>query len=228
MRRTVMYERIKAAAQTHRATCIILDAVADMFGGKEVERREVRAFIGLLRELCGQTNAAVIILAHPSVEGMRSGRNYSGSTAWNNSVRSRLSLTRPADETGQPENTDLRVLTLEKANRARSGDKIYMTWDDGQFVVTSPEATQSDATQKLEDEAFLACLAQINKDGRTVNTDGHTSAPKKFVELKAGKGFSKAALRRAMNRLLEAGKIRLESYGPPSRRYSRIVENGSN
>src|SRR5262249_6428633 len=46
---TSLFAKIENAAREHNAGCIIFDAVADFFGGNENERREVRAFVGLLR-----------------------------------------------------------------------------------------------------------------------------------------------------------------------------------
>ena len=70
--------------------------------------------------------AAVLFIAHPSVDGIKTGRGYSGSTHWNNSVRSRLYFTdgTSADSEGPP-NPDLRVIELAKSNRARRGEKFH-------------------------------------------------------------------------------------------------------
>src|SRR5262249_53887464 len=48
---TPLFTQNEKAAREHQARCIILDAVADFFGGNENERREVRMFIGMLRGL---------------------------------------------------------------------------------------------------------------------------------------------------------------------------------
>jgi hypothetical protein len=48
---TPLFSEIEKAAGEHNAGCIIFDAVADFFGGNENVRREVRAFVGLLRGL---------------------------------------------------------------------------------------------------------------------------------------------------------------------------------
>jgi archaellum biogenesis ATPase FlaH len=90
---TQLLAQIETIAREHQAGCIIFDAVADFFGGNENERREARAFVGLLRGLAMDLNAAVVFLAHPSVDGIKTGRGYSGSTHWNNAVRSRLYFT---------------------------------------------------------------------------------------------------------------------------------------
>jgi RecA-family ATPase len=61
-----------------------------MFGGDECVRTQVRQFINLLKGLARKHNCAILLLAHPSLTGMNTGTGLSGSTDWNNGVRSRL------------------------------------------------------------------------------------------------------------------------------------------
>src|SRR5262249_36870070 len=136
IRPTETFTEIENAAREHNTGCIIFDAVADFFGGNENDRREVRAFVGLLRGLAMRLGSSGVCIAHPSVDGIKPGRRYSGSTQWNNAVRSRLYFTDAQnDEGGGPPNPDLRVIELAKSNRARRGEKIHMAWEYGRFVV---------------------------------------------------------------------------------------------
>src|SRR5690606_40940583 len=73
----------------------------DLFGGDEINRNQVRRFIGMLRALAIAFDTAVVLLSHPSVQGMQTGTGTSGSTAWNNSVRSRLYLRSEARRVGE-------------------------------------------------------------------------------------------------------------------------------
>jgi hypothetical protein len=52
-----------------------------------------------------------------------------------------------------------------------------------------------------------------------------TYAPTEFAKTKEAKnaGLRKADFEAAMRRLLEAGKIKVEPYGPPSRGWTRLV-----
>ena len=116
---------------------IVVDTVADTFGGNEVTRSDVRQFISWLNGLAARTDAAVLMLAHPSLLGMSSGRGASGSTAWTNGARSHLYLSRPLDEAaGAPvsrEQAD-RVLARKKANYAARGAELGIVWREGAFV----------------------------------------------------------------------------------------------
>ena len=91
VRPTDLYHRLVHETATYQPRLIILDTAADLFGGSEISRNHTRTFISYMRRLALAANnsAAVILLTHPSLEGIRSGSGLSGSTAWHNSVRSR-------------------------------------------------------------------------------------------------------------------------------------------
>jgi KaiC/GvpD/RAD55 family RecA-like ATPase len=222
--RTPLFEQIETAAREHSIGCLIIDAAADVFGGNEVDRHEVRAFLGALRAMALRLNAAIVLLAHPSVDAMKTDRGYSGSTHWNNAVRSRMWFKKLKNELGEPTNPDMRVLELAKSNRARGSELIYMLWSEGRFVVSNKNDTteQSQALQTLEEEAFLECLAEVKRQGRGVHVKGPTAAPATFMGMRKASGFRKDALHRAMQRLLEAGKIVLTTTGPASRQRSHL------
>ena len=61
------------------------------FPGNEIDRRQTRQFVTLLRRLAIDANAAVVLISHPSLTGIASGSGLSGNTAWHNSTRARLS-----------------------------------------------------------------------------------------------------------------------------------------
>ena len=84
-------EYLTKIAMPHRhPKLVVLNSLADFFGGNENDRSQARQFIGLLRGLCTIHKTTVVVLAHPSVQGKLTGTGLSGSTAWNASVRSRL------------------------------------------------------------------------------------------------------------------------------------------
>ena len=86
---TPLFHRLREAARNIRPKLIALDTSADVFGGNENDRAQVRQFIGLIRGMAIAANAAVIIATHPSLTGINSGSGLSGNTAWHNSVRAR-------------------------------------------------------------------------------------------------------------------------------------------
>jgi RecA-family ATPase len=73
--------------------------------------------------MCLRHETAVLLLAHPSASAMASGDGGGFSTAWNNSVRSRLYLRRPKSEDAEAI-ADRRVLEVRKANYGPSGGNL--------------------------------------------------------------------------------------------------------
>ena len=65
-----------------RPRLLILDNLADIFGGDENARDLARQFVSLIRGLAIDLDCTVLMLSHPSLSGMASGRGASGSTAW--------------------------------------------------------------------------------------------------------------------------------------------------
>ena len=101
---------------------IALDTAADMFGGNENDRSQVRQFIGLLRGLAITANAGVLLASHPSLSGITTDSGLSGSTGWHNSVRSRLYFKAAKAAEGDKANPDLRELEVRKNNYGPSGE----------------------------------------------------------------------------------------------------------
>lgn len=93
------YEALLKRSVTYGAGLIVIDNASDTFDSNENERPRVREFIRFLTQLAKLQNAAVLLLAHIDKESAKWGskENYSGSTAWHNSVRSRLFLSLEKD-----------------------------------------------------------------------------------------------------------------------------------
>lgn len=221
---TRLFEAIDQFVAKHRPMLIILDTLADIFGGEENNRAHARQFIGLLRGLCARYDATVVLLAHPSLSGMSSGSGSSGSTAWNNSVRSRLYLDRIRENNEEPD-PDVRVLRTKKANYGRSGEEIKLRWVEGMFKPESgPDSFVVMAAQNGADRLFLDLLAQYAAQGRTVSdTRGANYAPSIFAKDPRANGTTNKGFEGAMMRLFADGKIRIETVGPPSKKRKSIV-----
>jgi RecA-family ATPase len=173
----------------------------------------------MLRGLAIEANAALAILAHPSLSGISSGSGMSGSTAWHNSVRARAYLTHAQTEKGEEPNPDLRELIFKKNNYGPVAERILLRWERGVFV---PEAGCSSleklAADQRVDQRFLQLLAQFTQQGRNLShkQNANSFAPKMFAQEKGadGKKISESAFEGAMTRLFAANKIHVESYGP--------------
>jgi RecA-family ATPase len=220
---TDLYRRLDMRMAAVKPVVVVLDTLADLFPGNENDRAQARQFVGLLRALAIKHDCAVILLAHPSLSGLNSGSGTSGSTAWNNSVRSRLYLERIVQD-GYEANPDARVLRTMKANYGRTGGEINLTWRKGIFEADAP-ATALDrmvSTAKAE-RVFLALLRLVNDQGQTVNSNaGAYYAPKFFADHPKSEGVMKSAFRAAMQTLLAEGKIQIVKSGPASRQTSHL------
>ena len=211
---------------------IVLDTCADFFGGNEIDRGEVRQFLTLLRGLALKADCAILLLSHPSVAGMNTGTGLSGSTAWNNSVRSRLYFTVVKNESGDIPDPDARLLMVMKANYGKNNLQIRMRWADGRFAVDDTLAT-GDGPPGVDrnaraDEVFLALLALLASQDRYVSPKPSASyAPTVFAKHAKAEGFNKRDFTAAMDRLFEAARIKVETTGPLSRQVTRIVATPS-
>ena len=119
------YTELRCLVQSVGAGLVIVDNASDAYGADEIKRREVRAFIRSLGQIAKLANAAVLLLSHVDKLTSRArksegGEGYSGSTAWHNSVRSRLFLSRAEDG----------LLTLEhqKSNFGRLREPLELEW----------------------------------------------------------------------------------------------------
>jgi hypothetical protein len=134
---THQFQDIWTEVLKRRSDFLILDTLADLYGGNEIIRVQVNHFIKtVLGRLILQAKDAgftltVLLLAHPSMSGASSGAGTSGSTAWENSVRARMYMRRP--EKGH---FDERELVRAKANYAQSGEEtvLRMIYQHGYFA----------------------------------------------------------------------------------------------
>lgn len=223
-----LYAELDKRMDDEKPALVVLDTLADLFPGNENDRAQARHFIGLLRGLAIRHDCAVVLLAHPSLSGLNSGSGTSGSTGWNNSVRSRLYLERVAQD-GIEMNPDARVLSTKKANYGRTGGEISLTWRDGVFVADPAEtALDRMAGNAKAERVFIKLLREFTGQGRRVNPSGaSTYAPKLFSEHPDSEAVTKRAFKSAMESLLASGKVRIETEGPASRRVSYLVEVGA-
>jgi len=232
---TALFAELKQAARDLQPRMIALDTAADIFGGAENDRAQVRQFIGLLRGLAIAGNSGVLIAVHPSLTGINTGTGLSGSTAWHNSVRSRAYLTSDKAEDGQ--DSGLRQLDFMKNNYGPLTARVMLQWKSiGKAGVYLPTSSGSSALDKAAADAraehvFLDLLRRYTGQGREVS---HKAGPSYAIALFAKETAAqklaakdkerRKALESAMNRLFEANKIRVDQYGRPSRPYNKIVE----
>jgi RecA-family ATPase len=234
---TALFDRLHEAALDIKPRLIVLDTAADVFGGDENDRAQVRQFIGMLRRLAITADTSVLLTAHPSLTGINNRSGLSGSTMWNNGPRSRLYFQFPPkpkkktgdeDEDEEPTDPDLRVLEVMKANYGPVGETINLRWNKGLFLpISGPDYLDKLATEQKAEQLFLKLLTRFTSQRRNAS-DQPTSngyAPTAFAkedEAKAAK-ISRFAFADAMRRLFAANKIHVEVYGRPSNPHRRLM-----
>jgi RecA-family ATPase len=232
---TPLWHEVRRRALRLGVRLLVVDTAAATFGGNELIRAQVTQFTRVcLGRLALEMNGVVVMCAHPSRAGLASGEGDGASTAWNAGVRARLYFARVEDGEDNAD-ADRRVLTRKKANYASIGDGMELTWRAGVFIRTDQPtaggiigAIEKRTREREVDEIFLACLREVQARGQqagdsTAARDRY--APKLFRTLPAGRACSFGQLKAAMDRLLAAGKIRVEGVRNANRNYvSALVE----
>ena len=115
------------AVVRHRAEVVIIDNASDVFADNENDRTAVRGFMRCLNMIAHVTGAAMLLLAHVDKASVRAGAGldsnstFSGSTAWNNSARSRWAMVR--DDGGAV------AIRHEKCNLGPLQEEIRLEFD---------------------------------------------------------------------------------------------------
>jgi len=200
-----LYHELKLGIEELGLDFVVLDNVAHLFEGNENIRAHVARFIGLLNKLALDSNCAIILIGHPN----KNGDDYSGSTAWQNQVRSHILLKIDAED------DDRRHLTRAKANYARRGEPIVLRFHRGVFRLEDdvpPGATTPIYEQAVE-RRFLVCLDKRNEELKPVSSKekSRTYAPKAFAAMEEAEGAKKDELKAAMDRLMDEGRIEMRT-----------------
>lgn len=207
------YDRLASLIRRTGAKLVALDNLAHLFTGNENDRGEVTQFTNALNRLAGDSGAAILLLGHTNkafTQGHTQGNAHSGSTAWLNAVRSQFVLEHDSK-------TDMRTITLGKANYTRKGEAMRFAWVAGAFELEAdlPPNRGAEMAEILiangENDAFMRCLGICTEQRRNVSHQpGSNYAPKVFAATPEAKGIKRAGFAAAMERLLHLGKIELD------------------
>lgn len=198
------------AARAEGAGLIVVDNASDAFDANENSRQHVRMFVRGLAAVARHYNASVMLLAHidkAAAKGGGNGNDYSGSTAWHNSARSRLALL----------NKDGGNILLEhqKANLSKLADPVPFTFVDGVPMplgaagsdgITSEDFDQAEMVRALKaaDEAGIIVPAKTSA-GNGSAMQALDSLPEYFDTFKGSEGRQRAS--RALAALKRAGRV---------------------
>lgn len=164
---TPAYGELLALVQQTGAGLVVVDNASDAYGGDEIQRRQVRAFMRALAVIAREGDAAVLLLAHVDKGTSRKERSdtegYSGSTAWHNSARSRIFMSR---------DDGLLTLAHQKSNLAKLREPLALEWPEGGL----PQAVQAlspvvqGISDRVDTKALLRLIAEFSERGEHVTT----------------------------------------------------------
>jgi RecA-family ATPase len=203
--KTPLLVQIETWIDRNKPRLVVIDSVAAVFDGDAIARRQVRAFLALLRKVAREHDVAILLLDHPSVRGMADGTGTANSVDWRNSVRSMLHLSDP-----EKDDPDTRELEVKKNNRGRIGEKVTLRWNGLTFTPESQETSSPyrAAAEREVDELFLKLLDRFTAEGREVrDSTGTGYAPASFETHPEARGVKSKAFHASMQRLFSGGKI---------------------
>lgn len=195
------------------AQLLIVDTIADTFGGLEIDRQQVTRFIRQHQKLAVDMDGAVLLIGHPSVSGMKDGRPASGSNAWVNAVRSALYLRR-ADEGETPGDSDVkrvRILERAKSNFAPTDVEIRLRYVAGVFHADHPPVETGGLWENAQvDVHFIAALRAALRNGVSPSPAKNSGqyAPTALKQYPEVKQYSRKQLEESMVRMLANRELR--------------------
>lgn len=226
--KTAFWHQIRDDAIAFDADVLILDTIADIYAGSEIDRVQVNDFVKrFLGGLATAIGGSVIALGHPSAAGKSSGEGTSGSTGWNNASRSRLYLEYP----GKAKNGDVRQLTNKKLNYGAKGAGLKLRWNRGAFDVMAgsmPAAMRDgnaiippsldDAAENAVVSAIIECAGDMVPMSRATNSQYYAPKLLKARAADVLAAFNADEVADALGRLEGRGAIRLDEIGRKSGR----------
>jgi replicative DNA helicase len=185
-KRTKFLRRMRELVMEHRPDVLIVDNIAQTFGGVENDRTHVTQFANELAGIARESKCAVILLGHVA---KAQGSEYSGSTAWENVARVRWMLT--------PEDDGTSTLSIAKTNIGPE-QTLTLRWNDGVF-----HRIQRGSPEAYEIIEALATFT-AEKLSTSHNARASTYLPKMMIERKLTTQ-PKSVLTAALGRMIARG-----------------------
>lgn len=185
---------------------LILDTLADIYAGNENDRSMVNYFIKVvIGGLAKRHDATPILLGHPA---KASDSEYSGSTAWSNAVRNRLTLAHHPNKNLKGH----RVLTRDKSNYAATGEGITIEWIKGVYERVDEASIVDDLAENNMD------LIEVEITSKAANGTPYGIAHQSPLSIlrapikgSDGRDLSKEDKKSLVDRLIHLGRVHLRS-----------------
>ena len=156
----------------HSADVVIIDNASDVFLSNENDRAEVRGFMRCLNMICTGTGASILLLAHVNKAsviagaGLDSNSTFSGSTAWNNSARSRWAMVRSSEREI--------LLKHEKSNLGPLQEELRLEFDAASktfkhFGTIPGQQLAATVLRNAHRAVILKLISQATKSGQRLS-----------------------------------------------------------
>jgi RecA-family ATPase len=171
-------------------------------------------------------NGSVTVLSHPSLTGIATGTGLSGTTAWHGAFRFRQYLVGIKPEGGEQAEGDLRELRFKKNQYGPIGETIVLRYQRGLFL---PEHKLSNIEMAAKEQALEDTLITIGKklelrgEELSPNQTSHCYAPTIIAKDPEAKAVKKPDLVAALKRLLDAGRLPVETLRPGTTRERKVI-----
>ncbi len=205
----------------------MLDNIAHLYGGNENDRHQVTLFMNMLTGMCIKARCAGILAGHPAKS---TESEFSGSTAWENAVRSRLYLSRTppdADEKDAETDSDVRYLSKRKANYSNL-DCLRFTYLNGVLTPDAEPLADSPLIRGLTDSKArrvvleaVTKLAEMSQFGGP-SSQGGNFLPKLIRKYQLSQGVHPADIEKSMRQLMVDGNLVMGVVGKLANRQDRL------
>ena len=197
---------------------LVLDNIAQLMAVNENKRPIVTQAVNLLTQLAINRDVGILLLGHPA-KGI--GSQFSGSTAWDAAVRSRLMLER--DETD-----DARlILRKAKANYSQL-DEMQLRYESGAYVRTDGDHADPMEVERLAiwrraaERAVIAAIGDLRAKNYDEWPASSSNSPRYLPKLMdrygMGKEFRSRDLGAALGGLMHLGKVKVTTETNPATR----------
>lgn len=212
---TPLYNELKQQVNDYHAQVLVLDNIAQVYGGNLNDQHHVTTFVNGILGLVRDKPFCPLLLGHIA---KAEGSEFAGAMAWENAIRLRMLFTsKLPDETGADpiesgtEGSDTRFLCKRKANYTRE-DYVQFRFDNGIFVVQGDapdEGGMMDGLRAMRAKTVVLGAVQrlAARDIYGAEQKGPNFLPAKIIDMKLADGFSRLELRAAMNELILDGRL---------------------
>ena len=225
---TELFYRLDMTLTAIKPICLWLDNRSFIVTGNENDRNLATFAMRQLQLLAEKHGCAIIVLAHPSNAGLNDGSGASGSTAWFNTARSVVYMTKPKpDNDEEIVNPNARLLTNNKPNYSAPDKMVNVLWEFSRFVCTDEPIREEIGGPDKAQRVFMTLLRQYNGHHIRVSVSpfSRAYAPKAFSaepkEKREDLRFKD--FKAALAVLLESGAVINQPYGPKSDRTFELV-----